>query len=728
MTAMLLALTVFVNAATGSDAGDGSAAHPYRMLVKARDAVRALRQSGKFPAEGVTVELTGEFDLAERTLLLDAQDGGPSGSAPVVWRGSADGATLSGAHGFVRSSFDPVSEPAARARLKASVRDRVLAADLDKAGVGPLKPLPAKFPNWSAADLQLYVGGEAMPVARYPDRGWLEITNVIDRGVAPVDPSKDEWEFGVRGGVFEYAGDAPARWDVSKGIWMHGYWCWDWAADSLKIAEIDRALKTIRSEGVHTYGIGMPKTCNWQGRRRYYVYNLLEELDVPGEWYVDREARRLYFLPPPDWDGTARLVVGSAPVVSVRNAAHVVLENLGIPFAPVGVDVRACTNVVLRALAVSGICRDAVRVSGGADCRVEGCRISDIGSSGLVVSGGDRPSLTRCNHRVTRNRVERCGRAGHSGRCLRFSGCGVVVDHNLFRDVPYIAVAYTGNEHLLEYNEIACAVMEAADGGGVYTGRDWGSQGNVVRYNYFHHFGRDGVDWMRAHGRKSCFEPSKDTSLVMGLYLDDCDSGEIVYGNVFERTGRAIFIGGGRWNTVSNNLVIGGSSALHLDTRGLTRAKPGSGLKNGWDLLAKLEDVKFRESPWRERYPWLLNVMSDEPLMPLHNTIVGNVSIGAKAFLHVNDRRIDEAIARTVMRNNVHVGLPSATDGRLFASNAVGRILFCRDAALEQAAENLSAFELMSTERFRNRFPEFPILNRASLFSEACSTRLSIAR
>ena len=708
MTVILLALTVFVNAATGSDASDGSATHPYRTLVKARDAVRSLRQAGKFPAGGVTVELTGAFDLAERTLLLDAQDGGPSGSAPVVWRGSAEGSTFSGAHGFVRPSFVRVSEPAVRARLKPSVRDRVLVADLDKAGVGPLKPLPAKFPNWSAADLQLYVGGEAMPVARYPDRGWLEITNVIDRGVAPVDATKDEWEFGVRGGVFEYAGDAPARWDVSKGIWMHGYWCWDWAADSLKIAEIDRVRRTIRSEGVHTYGIGMPKTCDWQGRRRYYVYNLLEELDAPGEWYVDREARRLYFLPPPEWDGSARLVVGSAPVVSVRGAAHVVLENLCIPFAPAGVEVRACTNVVLRALAVSGICRDAIRVSGGADCRVEGCRISDIGSSGLVVSGGDRPSLTRCGHRVTRNRIERCGRAGHSGACLRFSGCGVVVDRNLFRDVPYIAVVYTGNEHLFEYNEIACAVMEAADGGGVYTGRDWGSQGNVVRYNYFHHFGRDGVDWMRVHGRKSCFEPSKGAPMVMGLYLDDCDSGERIYGNVFEKTGLSIFVGGGRWNTISNNLVIGGVSALHLDTRGLERAKPGSGLRNGWDLLAKLEEMKFRESPWRERYPWLLNVMSDEPLMPLHNTIVGNVSIGSGEFLRANGNRIDEAVAKSDIRENVVLGRPSGRDRGFFPSNAVGRVSFSRNAALEQAAENQTAFELMSTEHFRRRFPDFP--------------------
>jgi len=706
-TTVFLALTIFVNATAGNDSGDGSAAKPFSSLVRARDAVRALRQSGNLPKEGVAVELTGVFDLAEKTLLMDGTDGGLSTSAPIVWRGSSAGATLSGAHRFGRADFATVGDPAVRKRLKASVRDRVLVVDLDKAGVGTLKPLPAKFPNWSATGLQLYANGKAMQVARYPDKGWLEITNVVDRGVAPNDPTKDEWEFGVRGGVFEYAGDAPARWDVAKGIWMHGYWCWDWTADSLKIAAIDTARKTIKSEGIHLYGIGAPETCTWQGKRRYYVYNLLEELDAPGEWYADREARKLYFLPPSGWDGKAELVVGSDSVLCIRNAANVTFENLEVDCAPAAFDVRACTNVVLRGLRIASISQDAIRVFGGARCRVEVCRIADVGNSGLCVGGGDRPSLTRCDHRVTRNRIERCGRNGHSGRCLTFDGCGVVVDHNLFRDVPYVAVDYAGNEHLFEYNEIACAVMEAADGGGVYTGRDWGSQGNVVRYNYFHHFGKDGVDWMKAHGEKSGFEPSKGHPMVNGLYLDDCDSGETVYGNVFEKTGCALLVGGGRWNSISNNLFIGGVSALHLDTRGLTRAKPGSGMKNGWDLLAKLEEVKFRDSPWRERYPWILNVMSDEPLMPLHNAFVGNVAIGVPEFLHMSDARMDEAVARTEIRGNVHVGAPSDRDRKFFPAQAAERVAFETDAELERAAKELSAPDLMKTPAFKRRFQKF---------------------
>jgi len=40
----------------------------------------------------------------------------------------------------------------------------------------------------------------------------------------------------------------------------------------------------------------------------------------------------------------------------------------------------------------------------------------------------------------------------------------------------------------------------------------------------------------------------------MGVYLDDCASGTTIFGNVFYKVTRAAFIGGGRDNTVENNI------------------------------------------------------------------------------------------------------------------------------------------------------------------------------
>lgn len=54
----------------------------------------------------------------------------------------------------------------------------------------------------------------------------------------------------------------------------------------------------------------------------------------------------------------------------------------------------------------------------------------------------------------------------------------------------------------------------------------------------------------------------------------DCDSGDQLIGNVFYRAGRAAFIGGGRDNLIENNVFIECENAVHIDSRGLERAKP----------------------------------------------------------------------------------------------------------------------------------------------------------
>ena len=73
--------------------------------------------------------------------------------------------------------------------------------------------------------------------------------------------------------------------------WLFGYWHFLWADATIKIGKIDTEAKTITTaEPYHYGGRGMSNT---QGII-YYAFNLLEEIDQPGEWYLDREAGILY--------------------------------------------------------------------------------------------------------------------------------------------------------------------------------------------------------------------------------------------------------------------------------------------------------------------------------------------------------------------------------------------------------------------------------------------------
>ena len=60
--------------------------------------------------------------------------------------------------------------------------------------------------------------------------------------------------------------------------------------NTLPVAAIDTETRQIACGDAGAYGVreGLP----------YYVFNLLEELDLPGEWYLDRSTGILYFYPP----------------------------------------------------------------------------------------------------------------------------------------------------------------------------------------------------------------------------------------------------------------------------------------------------------------------------------------------------------------------------------------------------------------------------------------------
>ena len=96
----------------------------------------------------------------------------------------------------------------------------------------------------------------------------------------------------------------------------------------------------------------------------------------------------------------------------------------------------------------------------------------------------------------------------------------------------------SGNDHLLELNELFNIGYDEGDGGAMYAGADLAGYGVVYRHNFFHHL----------HGPY--------TYGAMAVYLDDAASGATIYGNVFYKASHAAFIGGGRDNIVENNIMV----------------------------------------------------------------------------------------------------------------------------------------------------------------------------
>ncbi|MFW6107405.1 MAG: right-handed parallel beta-helix repeat-containing protein [bacterium] len=579
----------------GSDTGPGTRAEPFATLGRALDAVRGAGPATIWLAEG-------EYGLADG-LALDAKHGGTD-AAPLTIRSEVPHkARISGARAV--TGFRPIAPQEARSLISEEARKNVLVADLKAQGFPPLAALADKF---RAPGCEEVIFGERpMQSARWPNEGFATFTEVIDAGASkPVHWVTREV---YRPGSFRFPSQRPERWDFSRGVYLHGFWCYDWCDETLKAASYEPDTRELRLAAKHAYGIGNP----WHktSKRKFYAIHVFEELDRPGEYSLDRRAGKLYFWPPSDVGETpVRLSLCRLPLLKATGVSDLVLRDLvfenGCGW---GVELRGCTDVRVERCIVRNMGLGGVAVHGGSDNHVVRCEVTRTGSKAVSVHAGDRKTLTPGNCSVVGNHLHHVGRFDwQGGRGVTLRGCGNRVAHNLIHHCPTGGAAYGGNEHVLELNEIHHTCLLYSDVGVFYTGRDWASRGNLVRWNYVHSNTQSGGSGSQA------------------IYLDDCDSGDTVVGNiVFGGVNRGVLLGGGRDNVIEGNVFIHLPKGIHVDARGprgITLDKPGS-----WNLKAKCEELAYQSPLWKARYPKLARILDEDPLLPLGNVMRHNLFI-----------------------------------------------------------------------------------------------------
>ena len=282
------AAELFVSA-DGNDADPGTKSKPFRSFERARDEARKLKTNGPPPAGGITIWLRGGDYFRTNSLELAGADSGTPG-APVVWR-SWEGETARFLGGRTISSWAPVKDGQVLRRLNTNARSFVVQADLRALGIKEFGAMKSRgFGRATTpAHCELFFGGKPMTLARWPNEGAWELIDSF-----PESKAENDGHGGKIGKLeegFVYRGDRPGRWQDKSDVWVHGYWSWDWANSYEQVASIDldqRLLKTKAPYGLYGFRKG----------QRYYFLNILEELDQPGEWFLDRATGLLYFWPP----------------------------------------------------------------------------------------------------------------------------------------------------------------------------------------------------------------------------------------------------------------------------------------------------------------------------------------------------------------------------------------------------------------------------------------------
>lgn len=581
---------------------------PFRTPERARDEVRRHRAADGLPA-GAVVEFQPGVYALRQPLELTAEDSGTA-SAPVVYRSREPGAArLLG--GVVVSGLGPVSDPALRARLPEGARDQVLEADLSGLGIADFGS-----PEPDGRGGEVFFDGRPLILARWPNEGFANVA-----GISAEQSFQSHGVPGSKVPVIQYEGERPERWAAEPNAWLNGFWFWDWAEGAQPVQAIEVGKKLITLGGkTHSYGY---RKGQW-----FYAFNLLCELDQPGEWYIDRD-RKLLFLWPPAPLREDSVVLSVLPTcVRIQDASWISLRGLAVEAARGNaIEIRGGESVRVEACTLRNTGYRAVVVSGGRRHAVVGCDIADTGNGAVTLEGGDRPSLTPAEHVLENTWIQRYGRLKRTFCTgVELLGVGQVARHNLIHDAPYIALWFKGNDHLVELNEIHSVCYEANDSGAIYAGRDWGMRGNVIRHNYVHD-----VYGFRGRG-------------CNGIYLDDMFSGVEVVGNLIVRVPRAFLIGGGRDNVITDNLIVDCKDGMHIDDRGLGWAK--ASVPAG--MTRSLEAMPYTSQLWRQRYPKLPGTLADDPGCPKGNLVERTLVVRSRF-----DRICAKAKEFGTIRNNL---------------------------------------------------------------------------
>jgi len=658
-------------ATDGNDSNDGKTVNtPIKSFAKAKELVRDLKKTA---TDEIKVAFkAGDYGILDN-LTFTADDSG-SAEVPVTYCAYGDGEVYFTNGIYIKNSeFKPIDEADKKFFAEASY-DKIMKVDVSEAltenGLSAVSGLfsesgfcyPARIPNKSAAGADNYFAGFTDYVAT-PDspytmeeikeeasaNGYLNADTII---IPYTEQQKLKALYVLKKKLDSY--------DNYEGVKLCGYVSKVWHQDYLDIKSYDKTTGIMEFYNETQFGF-----VNVDEPTKAYISNASKELDWNGEFWMDPATKVLYVFSP---EGNYSIATNGR-FITMDKASNISFVKLNF---------RVTTD-------------DAIVANQSDNVTIDRCEISNIsGTQGICFEKCLNLTIKNSEIYTTAGHAIKVRGIGPGERSdydyMALESLGLVIDNNLIHDAcvtdihsdagaikltDYVIGAvishnevYNATRHAIsfgpsnadvtiEYNYFHHCMTNSADGGVIHNGRDMIRPVNYIRYNIFSEI------------------PASLQGGTYGIYLDDYEANNEIYGNIFYGVATAIVTNRGRDNLIKDNILIdSGSIFINPDTSDmLAEWAPGSLYYDQFHSILPKEDSPYYDI-WKNKCPFAYeydidpeNTSAKNSIFLVSSTVKDNIMIDGEFSFS------DEVIAAGTIENNISY---EETENPFFVNPALG--------------------------------------------------------
>ena len=703
---------IFVST-VGDDSGDGSEEEPLRTLEKAIDVANEMREDSDKLIEILLRE--GTYSVTNTIKIINSQK---DDTLLKISAYQDEKVTINAGVDIPLSAMSIADSDFTNAIIDKPNAGSVLQYNLKDAQIEDLGEISLRghlISDEKEAQAELSLNGEVQKLAGWPNG---EYTGLIK----PTDSNEygKRTKSGIANGCsFQVNYDRPSQWSKPEQAWLSGTIGPNYEFDYYPVSRFDSEEKRVYlSRGALEKYYTEP----------YYRFeNVPEELDEPGEYYIDRQSGMLYFYPPEDAPKDSVLTItmstptldvsGKAPnsMFRIENSKNIVFENLifkgGRGSAITG---KNNSNIQFINCEINSFGENGIRFDASTDIKISDCKIHDVGQDGILfVSCGNYKTLSPSNIVVSNNDIynfARLERSYKTGIDFGYRCVGATAANNHIHNGPHAGMIFYGVNNDIYGNEFDNLVTEFSDMDALYCNNSnypW-ERGNKIHNNYFHDIGKSSMN-----GRHQIN--------VRAIRTDNRGCGLNIYENLFYNIGDggngngnngigAITAEGTR-NRIFNNLFVDCNEAYFntLQYKEIETADDGtlypdtiinsSGVEvantiNG----AKVADLKKQMENYLpvygKQFPELYNYFYEHPNMSKTNEFKNNMIINiAIPLSNFNGTQNEEGFRGSQMLTAASGNYVSTSDPG-FVSYDNGNLELSSSATL--LVEGLPKFEMSS--------------------------------